>query len=139
MSFQHYLKLDKPGEFSEALVVLTINGTTQVPAVVSRYIVGGETLVNIQTLAEYTISSLPNALPQFSVSITGDITGITPVIRRRCIIFLRETTGGIDNVRMCSFEIDNPLSSCAIDRTGLLNFPISTTWVLPITRISYIV
>ena len=138
MSFQHYLKLDKPGEFSQANVVLTINATTQVPAVASRYILGGETLVNIQTLAEHTIS-LPNAVPQFAVSFAGDISGLTPTLRRRCIIYLRETTGGINNVRMCSFEIDNPLSSCAIDRTGLLNFPISTTWVLPITRISYIV
>lgn len=137
MSFQHYLKLDKKGEFSEANLVMTIN-TTEVPVVVSRYTVGAETLVNIQTLAEHTIT-LPIALPQLPVSFAGDISGLTPSIRRRCIIFLRETTGGSDNVRMCSFEVDNPLSSSAIDRTGLLNFPVSGSWVLPVTRISYIV
>ena len=137
MSFQHYLKLDKPGEFSEANIVMTIN-TTSVPAVVSRYKVGGQTLVNIQTLSEHTIP-VPTAVPQLPVSIAGDISGLTPTIRRRAIIFLREITGGINNVRMCSFEIDNPLNSSAIDRTGLVNFPSSTTWVLPVTRISYIV
>ena len=88
MSFQHYLKLDKPGEFSEANIVMTIN-TTSVPAVVSRYIVGGQTLVNIQTLSEYTIP-VPTAVPQLPVSIAGDISGLTPTIRRRCIIFMRE-------------------------------------------------
>ena len=137
MSFQHYLLLDKTEEFSEANIVMLIN-TTSIPAVVSRYTVGGQTLVNIQTLSEYTIS-LPNAVPQLPVSFTGDTTGLTPTLRRRCIIYLRETTGVIDNVRMCSFEIDNPLSSSAIDRTGLLNFPINSSWVLPVTRISYIV
>lgn len=137
MSFQHYLKLDKPGEFSEANIVMTIN-TTSVPAVVSRYIVGGQTLVNIQTLSEYTIP-VTTALAQLPVSFAGDISGLTPTIRRRAIFFMRETTGGINNVRMCSFEIDNPLTSCAIDRTGLVTFGASSTWILPVTRISYIV
>jgi hypothetical protein len=137
MSFQHYLKLDKPGEFSETNIVLNIN-TTSVPVVVSRYIVGGQTLVNIQTLSEYTIP-VPTAVPQLPVSFVGDISGLTPTIRRRCIIFMRETTGGIDNVRMCSFEVDNPLSSCAIDRSGLLNFPSGGTWILPVTRFTYVI
>ena len=137
MSFQHYLKLDKLAEFSEQNIVLLVN-TTNVPAVVSRYTVGGQTLVNIQTLSEHTIP-VPTAVPQLPILIAGDITGMTPTIRRRCIIFMREITGGIDNVRMCSFEVDNPLSSCAIDRTGLVNFPSSTTWVLPVTRITYVI
>ena len=137
MSFQHYITLDKTGEFSEANIVMTIN-TTAVPAVVSRYIVGGQTLVNIQTLSEYTIP-VTTAVSQLPVSIAGDISGLTPTIRRRNIFFMREITGGIDNVRMCSFEIDTPLNSSAIDRTGLALFGTGSSWVLPVTRISYIV
>ena len=137
MSFQHYLKLDRTKEFIEQDIVMLVN-TINIPAKVSRYTVNGETLVNIQTLSEYTIP-VTTSLAQIPISITGDITGMTPTLRRRAIIFMREITGGINNVRMCSWEIDTPLSSCAIDRENLATFGASTTWVLPVTRISYIV
>ena len=136
MSLNHYAPFDKSVEFNSQNVVLTINGVN-VPAKAYRYTIGSETLVNIEVTSDYIIA-LTTPLSQIPIQVSGDTTALTPSVRRRNLIFMKEVGPSNEITSLCSFEIDTDLTSWAIDRAALQQFGAGNWYFAPCV-ISYIV